>query len=204
MRIRAGIFVLTTSVAFMQAPLSNAETKVPSEVVSVIQKTEVFVTAYNQLEETCMPIPVPKDIEQLMTGAPSASPLSKARDKWNQLSQACQGSIVAGCIYDATKDTKAKEVLNKPLSYATTTAKCIINVNKEVQSAKDGVLKEMTKASQAAAREVERGGKEAIKKTEQATQKAANETKNAAKKAANEATNAGKKMKNLFKKKKKK
>ena len=208
MRIPVGLLALMASATFMPVPLAKAKTEVPGEVVSVIRKTEVFVTAYNQLMETCMPIPVPKDIEKLLTGVASSSPLSKAMDKWNQLSQACQGSIVAGCTYDATKDAEPKQIVDKPLNYATSTAKCIINVNKEVQSVKDGVLKEMTKASQAMAREVEQGVKEAAKKTEQGVQKAADETKNATNKAANDVKESGKKagkdVKKFFKKKKKK
>ena len=118
MRIPVGLLALMASATFMPVPLAKAKTEVPGEVVSVIRKTEVFVTAYNQLMETCMPIPVPKDIEKLLTGVASSSPLKQAMDKWNQLSQACQGSIVAGCTYDATKDAEPKQIVDKPLNYA--------------------------------------------------------------------------------------
>ena len=195
MKTRSALMALLASTVLVQVPLASAKPKapkVPKEVMTVMQKAEPFQRAVAALTETCMPIPKPKGPPVGRDAAKNPIYVSKRVDKavgrYNQVASACQGSIVAGCVYDATKGVPATKVVNQPLQYATKSAKCIINVNNEVRAAKMAAINAIAEAAKQAGKEIDKAGKAAVKETK----KAVAETKKAGKAAVKETSKAAK------------
>ena len=185
---------LLASTVLVQVPLANAKPKapkVPKEVMTVMQKAEPFQRAVAALTETCMPIPKGKNPvgrDAAKNPIYQSKRVDKAMGRYNQVASACQGSIVAGCVYDATKGVPATKVVNQPLQYATKSAKCIINVNNEVRAAKMAAINAIAEAAKQAGKEIDKAGKAAVKETK----KAVAETKKAGKAAVKETSKAAK------------